>query len=380
MKKTPLLLVVLHLLFVQFLYSQTSLPIIKANSDQVDIRDGDEFYEQNWTIAPEYKPDVYTSSNKGKKVTFYTDIDSISFDITTDKIHDFIILLNGKDSAYTQIKYKPSFLEVLKGAKDYNKNDKNAIPVFTYQDSEDKNLKALRAGFKLDSIAGTGNEVSKMLNLLHWIHDLIPHNGNEGNPAVKNAMSLINTCTSESKTLNCRGLAIVLNECYLAMGWQSRFMTCLPQDTSDFDCHVINMVYSNDLDKWIWVDPTNDAYVMDETGELLGIEEVRQRLINDEMLILNPDANWNRRNSTIKEYYLFQYMAKNLYRFSCPLNSTYDYETKGKGKKIDYVELLPLDYHTQTPKVEQHENKKTGVTVTTYRTNNPAVFWAKPKQ
>ena len=32
------------------------------------------------------------------------------------------------------------------------------------------------------------------------------------------------------------------------------------------DCHVINVVYSATLDKWVWVDPTFDAYVVDENG------------------------------------------------------------------------------------------------------------------
>ena len=50
-------------------------------------------------------------------------------------------------------------------------------PKFTYQDKENPNLVALRNGFKLDSVAGKGNEVSKIINLLHWIHNLIPHDG-----------------------------------------------------------------------------------------------------------------------------------------------------------------------------------------------------------
>ena len=45
------------------------------------------------------------------------------------------------------------------------------------------------------------------------------------------------------------------------------------------------------------MDPTNDAYVMNEKGELIGINEVRNRLINDQPLELNPDANWNHRTS-----------------------------------------------------------------------------------
>lgn len=60
-------------------------------------------------------------------------------------------------------------------------------------------------------------------------------------------------------------------------------------------------------------------------------------MINGKTLILNPDANWNNKFSTIKENYLFEYMAKNLYRFDCPLRSEYNYETREKGKKLEYI-------------------------------------------
>jgi hypothetical protein len=138
------------------------------------------------------------------------------------------------------------------------------------------------------------------------------------------------------------------------------------------------MVWVNDLNKWIWIDPTNDAYVMDEKGELLSPEEVRERVINGKMLILNPDANWNRKTSATKEAYLYNYMAKNLYRIECPLSSEYDTETWEKGKKATYVELLPLDAYNQTPQYAEQTNKKSGVTFVNYKTNNPKLFWQKP--
>jgi transglutaminase-like putative cysteine protease len=380
MNPFPKLLYVIFLgLFVTQLNAQTQLPLIHAKSDMVDIRDGDELNIGGWTLAPEYKPDVYTSNKKGEWVTFYTDVDSIRYKIHPDSVYDFIILLNGKDSAYTQIRYQASYLDILKGAGDYNANDKITFPGFTYQDSSNAALKTLRKELKLDSIAGGGNEVSRIINLMHWIHDLVPHDGSHGNPVVKNAMSMIEECKRDERGLNCRGLATVLNECYLSLGIKSRFVTCMPKDSVFDDCHVINMVYSNDLDKWIWIDPTNDAYIMDENGTLLGLEEVRERLINGKTLILNPDANWNHRESTVKEHYLHYYMAKNLYRFECPLSSEYDTETPQKGKHIEYIALLPLDGLNQTPKVRESKNSKTGVSYKTYKTNSPEVFWAKPE-
>lgn len=268
---------------------------------------------------------------------------------------------------------------ILKKAKQYNYEDKRALPAFTYQPPGDSSLIRLRKGFHLDSVAGKGNDVSQVLNVLHWVHTLIPHDGNHENPAVKNALSMIAVCQKDNRGLNCRGLATVLNECYLSLGFRSRLVTCLPKDSLgiDADCHVINMVYIPSLKKWIWADPTHDAYVMNEKGELLSIEEVRQRLINDEPLILNPTANWNYRESTLKENYLYNYMAKNLYLLECPVNSQYDNETAAPGKTIRYIQLVPLDYFKQVT-YRETRNQKTGTNYVFYNTNNPAAFWQVP--
>jgi transglutaminase-like putative cysteine protease len=367
------------ILLTQILFSQEKLPTIKATSKKVDIRDGANFQKAAWNISPELQPDIFTTSSIGKKVTFYTDKDSISIKITPTTKFDFIILLNDTIKALTQIKYRPSYLDVLKTADKYNFNDNRPIPKFVYQSKDDTNLIALRTGLKLDSIAGEGNEVSKILNLLHWVHNLIPHDGNHENPVVKNALSMIAECKKGNRGLNCRGLATVLNECYLSLGIPSRFVTCMPKDSVFDDCHVINMVYSKDLKKWLWIDPTNDAYVMNEKGELLSIEEVRKRVINGMPIILNPEANWNHKVSKTKEDYLYQYMAKNLFRMECPLESKFDCETRKNGKVFTYVELLPLNTYKQLPQTSTYTNAKTGITFINYKTNNPNLFWTLPE-
>jgi len=182
-----------------------------------------------------------------------------------------------------KLKTTGDYLTILKRAGKYNLSDNRPVPAFSYQASDNPNLVALRKGFNLDSIAGQGSDVLQILNLMHWIHDLVPHDGMNGNPEVKNAMSMLEVCKKESRGLNCRGLALVLNECYLSLGIKSRVVTCLPKDSLkiDQDCHVINSVYSESLKKWIWIDPTFDAYVMNEKGSLLSIEEVREHLISN---------------------------------------------------------------------------------------------------
>lgn len=306
----------------------------------------------------------------------YIDYKHIQEDTDLDNIRkekEFLII-------NSQLRNVGDFLYILKKADKYNLADNRQLPTFTYQSSDNQNLTSLRKAFNLDSIAGKGTDVLKILNLLHWIHNLIPHDGNHENPVVKNAMSMIAECKRDDRGLNCRGLATVLNECYLSLGIKSRIVTCLPKDSLkiDNDCHVINSVYSETLKKWLWIDPTFNAYVMNEKGEMLSIEEVRERIIQDKPVILNPDANWNNQNPQTTEYYLLNYMAKNLYILECPTNSEYNMETRESGRIYSYIQLLPLDYYQQSPDKTEKKDEKTKTTWTIFKTNNPKLFWQTP--
>ncbi len=85
--------------------SQQKLPIIKANTNVVTIKDGPVILTDTWTLSPEIRPDSYHAikSATTKNITFYTDIDSISFHCLPGKSYDFAILLKGKDTCYTKI-------------------------------------------------------------------------------------------------------------------------------------------------------------------------------------------------------------------------------------------------------------------------------------
>lgn len=258
------------------------------------------------------------------------------------------------------------FSKILKQSAGYTKNTAKDIPAFTYMDANDSNLVRIRNYFNLDSIAGTGNEISKIKNLLTWVHNVVRHDGSSMNPKEKNAIAMVEVCKKENRGINCRLMAQLLNECYLAMGFKSRFVTCMPQKMIN-DCHVINSVYSKTLNKWLWMDPTFNAYVTDEKGNLLGIAEVRERLRNDQPLVLNEDANWNNQSKQTKLYYLDYYMAKNLYYVVCPLRSEFNAETNYDGKVwSDYVALVPEGF------LPEKENREA------FNISDNDYFWQSP--
>ncbi len=77
-------------------------------------------------------------------------------------------------------------------------------------------------------------------------------------------------------------------------------------DSSD----VVN-AYSTQLDKWIMMDPSFAGYFKDENDNFLGLSEVRERLINDDMLVMSNYLNHNG-NKYIKSEYNYEAMNFNM--------------------------------------------------------------------
>ncbi|MDO4318997.1 MAG: transglutaminase domain-containing protein [Bacteroidales bacterium] len=237
---------------------------------------------------------------------------------------------------------------------------------FTYVMDDDPSLDDARRYFDLDSIAGDGDDISRMKRLMYWVHDLVRHDGSSYNPDVPRSLRhLARVCHDEDRGVNCRMMAIMLTEALLAEGIPARYLTCQSKawDT-DNDCHVICVGWSDSLGKWVWLDPTFAAYVTDENGVPLHPGEVRYRLQNNLPLVLNDDANWNHQSAQTFDNYLMKYMAKNLYVITA--NSINQSEPEGKGdcRHGQFVTLAPVGF----------DYESTGGVLTT----DERRFWAAP--
>ncbi len=218
--------------------------------------------------------------------------------------------------AYRKAKENPAFwtkLETLQHSPAYATD--TVTVKFTYQSATQSALAKIRQRFNLDSIAGYGDDISKIKNLTYWVHDLVRHDGGSYNPSgPKTLANLVDSCKLYDRGVNCRMMAIMLTEALLAEDIPARYLTCQSKDyDTDSDCHVICVAWSESLNKWVWADPTFAAFVTDKNGVMLHPGEVRQHLMDNEPLILNEDANWNHEEPQTKEDYLDYYMAKNLY-------------------------------------------------------------------
>ena len=253
------------------------------------------------------------------------------------------------------------YLSILRQHADYASNTQTDSVTFTYQSNQIADLTRFRETWHLESIAGNGDDASRVLNLLRWVHTQVRYDGNSKSPEPKNALNLLEVCKKEGRGINCRMMATILNEACLALGYKSRHITCLPLDKKDCACHVITAVWLKDLQKWVYLDPTFNVYFTDPQGHLLSIPEVRARMIGGEPLVLPKDANWNGQKEDPAEY--LDYMAKNLVRLQCPQQNSFGYES-GKGRKA-YVELDDVNVAPQN---------KSGVNYI----HDSALFWARP--
>ncbi len=87
--------------------SHTDIEVINAISPKARIYINDKMYSENWNMSPDYNPDIISievEEGKYTKVAFFTDIDSLIYKLGYGEQKDFIVLINDKDSAITQLK------------------------------------------------------------------------------------------------------------------------------------------------------------------------------------------------------------------------------------------------------------------------------------
>lgn len=97
--------VLIHLLVLPaFSQSTPTLIHAKSLSATIIVESNGSISKSRWTISPATRPDIFSVSvRKSKKVSFITDRDSMIITVKPGQVYDFIVLVNGKDSAYTRI-------------------------------------------------------------------------------------------------------------------------------------------------------------------------------------------------------------------------------------------------------------------------------------
>lgn len=250
--------------------------------------------------------------------------------------------------------------------------------VFAYAAATDENLGRLRELYNLEAIAGQGSETERLINLMTWVYRLTGHANEPEIPKELNAFNLIRLAQVEHVQINCYMKTVILNEVYLAMGWQSRQTHLLPHSNEEDESHFVTSVYAPALGKWIVMDPDFGAYLTDEEGNILGVSEIRSRLAAGQPLrAVDVNAGgrltnaWGSARDFIAGADYVWFLTDFVFKIRCPQRSLFN-QAAQPGRV--YFELIPDGYREE---LLQEPTITDSGKIIVY-TNDEALFWQRP--
>jgi hypothetical protein len=248
---------------------------------------------------------------------------------------------------------------------------------FHYAQPTDENLTKLRDQYHLETVAGQGSEIDQIINLMSWTYGLAAHANEPAIPTDRNAFAFIHMAQVEQKQINCYMKTVILNEVYLSMGFCSRHTHLLPHSHEERESHFITSVYSRTLNKWILMDPDFGVYVTDEKGNILGVEEIRRRLISGEPLkVKHPGRSrleraWGDVRNWIEGADYLWFLSDFIFKMRSPKHSRF---AQGAEPIREYYELIPDGYRPAL--LEKSRLAARGKKI--YTINDETAFWVKP--
>ncbi len=192
-------------------------------------------------------------------------------------------------------------------------------------DFDCKEYNELKEKYDLKKIAGDGSELSKSINLLHFLSPRLAHSPFYDNHIKCNALDLLDySLNNKEHGINCLNKSKILEECCLALGIYARRVTIMPYSPFDLDNHVVVEVYDN---KWVMLDPSTDGICVDENRNLLSLFEIREKLANNEFVTYTKSNDELDDLKKLREKYIDMttYICKNLFYFVVDEDSTFGY-------------------------------------------------------
>ncbi|MEE2658223.1 MAG: hypothetical protein VX733_06940 [Candidatus Latescibacterota bacterium] len=167
---------------------------------------------------------------------------------------------------------------------------------YTWEDPE--RLQDLRSRFDLDCVVkGATTEFERMLRLLHWSYriplgqlnpygwryDDLPQLESEADGSIR----LLGPYDGPRRQGHCLYCNLTLIAALLSFGYPARWVNISTKHTYG---HEVTEVWSNDFDKWVFLDATRDYYMTDpETGMPLSLSEIGERVAE----ILPRPVTWD---------------------------------------------------------------------------------------
>ncbi len=179
---------------------------------------------------------------------------------------------------------------------------KNAVvtrPAVEFVHEDFRAMRGFRERFRLDDVvAGCATEFERQLRLLRFAYEIPidrfdPYNWDYNNvPVLKTdengAVFRQIDYTGRRRDKHCLFSNFTLMGACIAMGYPARYVNL--QTEGRMHAHEVMEVWSNDFDKWVFMDATRDYYYYDPaTGIPLSLTEVNERIAP----IVPRTADWN---------------------------------------------------------------------------------------
>lgn len=257
-----------------------------------------------------------------------------------------------------------SYIDSLRSTGPYMKDTTN----FSIQIIQDTvRAKEIQEYFQLDTLFDAGADTwTRALAIGKFVASNIPHDNQKEWPESVDAIGLWEYTKNVAPAFNCRLHSILAFELFLAAGLDAKYVTCMPKDTNDNDCHVVNEVWLPELGKWAMIDTDMGGhYVSDLSGIPLSLKEMREHFISGEKMMIHPEF---KKGHTRKDEY-YAYMAKNTSWFSCWGELSYYQED------YDHEDVIRDHYINLIPSGVEASGEGEGNIITT----DADQFWAKPR-
>lgn len=222
----------------------------------------------------------------------------------------------------------------------------------------------IREYFQLDTLYDeTASTWEKTLAIARFVATNIPHANQTIQPEKRNAIYLWEYTKNTEPAFNCRLHSIMMFELLSSVGITASYITCMPQDSNDNDCHVVNQVWLPELGKWVMIDSDSGGfYATDDDGNLLSLQEMREFYISGKHICYHPEFG----EAAGDDCWYYDYMAKNTYWFSSWETIHFDQEPAAGKDSGRYIHLVPKGF---TP---------FGSNSSDIVTNDAGQFWAAP--
>ncbi|MBR5032717.1 MAG: hypothetical protein IKX70_03545 [Treponema sp.] len=254
-------------------------------------------------------------------------------------------------TGYVEKNYSKN-VELLKTCEPYAAGTKTVQKEYLVDEQRARELREYfkeNAGLDLDALAASDKSTwEKSVELAVFVAKNIPHDNQKKFLKERNAITLWEYSRQVPTGFNCRWHSTLLSELLLSIGIRNSFITCLPYDKNDGDCHVVNIVWLPELEKWAMIDSDMVEYVTGEDGVPLSLQEMREYIQNDIPFTVNVlpgfEDSWVAKPSGLE--YMQAYWAKNLYWFQTYMVYAFDleYAYDSEGARVSgkyYASLLP---------------------------------------